>query len=334
MSLTNAGSSKAARTDGGLGMGEEIADNTITVDTNQLSFLLDQKFETAAKRSENHIDTSIKGLREELENIDSKHDKKHIATNEALAKLESKINNAVESFTTIAAASASSMQASTDAAIFSATTRLRAEPTVDLPVDASFTRAADPARLKLFAMLPTTPALAIKGAYAICDKADIDRSNYTFTPLGNPALSRAFAIDFVGGDAKTNAARARKAKACLRGADGSWLELTVPTPADGDTKAYINFDKNPKTERIEKLSKILFKIAESQNPDKKFFMDRTTGTLKLGWTPIASISAPSASEISLKWNNGGIAKAGIDKNAIKEAFDTATGDSANVEWSS
>ena len=82
------------------------------------------------------------------------------------------------------------------------------------------------------------------------------------------------------------------------------------------------------------MSKILLKVAESQNPDKKFFMDRATGTLKLGWTPIASITAPSASEISLKWNNGGIAKAGIDKVAIKEAFDTATGDSANVEWSS
>ena len=317
-------------------MGEEMASNLITVDANQLSFLLDQKFETAATRSENHIDTSIKGLREELENIDSKHDKKHIATNEALAKLEAKINNAVDSFTTIAATSASNMQATADAAIFSATTRLRAEPTVDPPVapDSGFNRAPDPARLKLFAMLPTTTALAAKGAYAICDKANIDRKDYTITALGNPALSRAFAIDFTGGDAKTNAARARKAKACLRGADGNWLELTLPTPADGDTKAYINFDKNPKTERIEKLSKILFKIAEAQNPDKKFFMDRATGTLKLGWTPIASISAPTAAETTLKWNNAGVAKAGIDKKAIKEAFDTATGDSVNVEWSS
>ena len=63
-------------------------------------------------------------------------------------------------------------------------------------------------------------------------------------------------------------------------------------------------------------------------------MDRATGTLKLGWAPIASIAAPTASEISLKWNTGGLAKAGIDKVAIKDAFDTATGDSANVEWSS
>ena len=254
-------------------MGEEVANNTINVDTNQLSFLLDQKFETAAKRSENHIDTSIKGLREEMENIDSKHDKKHTATNEALAKLEEKINIAVESFTNIAATSASSMQATADAAIFSATTRLRAEPTIDHPVapDTGYNRAPDPARLKLFAMLPTTTAFATKGAQAMCDKADIDRKDYTILPLGNPALTRTFAIDFAGGDAKTNAARARKAKACLRDADGNWLELTVPTPADGDSKAYINFDKNPKTERVEKLSKILFKIAESQNPDNIFF---------------------------------------------------------------
>ena len=63
-------------------------------------------------------------------------------------------------------------------------------------------------------------------------------------------------------------------------------------------------------------------------------MDRATGTLKFGWTPIASISAPSASEISLKWNNGVIAKAGLDKAVIKDAFGSATGGRANVEWSS
>ena len=121
--------------------------------------------------------------------------------------------------------------------------------------DTGYNRAPDPARLQLFAMLPTITAFATKGAQAMCDKADIDRKDYTILPLGNPALTRTFAIDFTGGDAKTNAARARKAKACLRGADGNWLELAVPTPAEGDIKAYINFDKNPKTERVEKLSK-------------------------------------------------------------------------------
>ena len=141
------------------------------MDTNQLSFLLDQKFETAAKRSENHIDTSIKGLREEMENIESKHDKKHTATNEALAKLESKINNAVESFIITAASSASNSRCHNILCHY----QIAAEPTLDLPVapDSGYNSAPDPARLKLFAMLPTTTAFATKGAQAMCDKADI-----------------------------------------------------------------------------------------------------------------------------------------------------------------
>ena len=341
MSLKDAATSKVARTDGGLGMGDVgngngNVSNTISVDKSELSFLLDQKFETAAKRSENHIDTSIKGLREEMENIDQKHDKKHIATNEAISALETKINNAVDSFANIAATNASTMQATADAAIFSANTRLQSVPTPDVPEapDSGYNRAPNPARLKLFAMLPTTTDFATKGAQAMCDKADINRKDYTVIALGNPALSRAFAIDFIGGDAKTNASRAGKAKACLRDADGKWLELMVSTPADGETKAYINFDKSPKVEIIENLSKILFKICEKEFPEKKFFMDRVSGTLKIGWTPIASISAPTASEISLKFTNGGLAKAGLDKAVIKDAFDSATSDSANVEWSS
>ena len=63
-------------------------------------------------------------------------------------------------------------------------------------------------------------------------------------------------------------------------------------------------------------------------------MARATGTLKFGWTPIASIAVPNSSEISLQWNNKGLAKTGLDKAPIQEAFDNATGGAANVEWSS
>ena len=64
------------------------------------------------------------------------------------------------------------------------------------------------------------------------------------------------------------------------------------------------------------------------------FVDRATGTIKCGWTPIAIVAAPSSAEISLKWNNGGIDKSGINKDVLKNVFDLATGGSANVEWSS
>ena len=80
--------------------------------------------------------------------------------------------------------------------------------------------------------------------------------------------------------------------------------------------------------------KSFFKICQQEFSDKTFFLDRATGTIKCGWTPIAIVSAPSSAEISLKWNNGGLAKTGIRKEVLKDAFDLATGGSANVEWSS
>ena len=85
---------------------------------------------------------------------------------------------------------------------------------------------------------------------------------------------------------------------------------------------------------VEKLSKLLLKICANEYLDQKFFVDRATGTIKCGWTPIAIVAAPTSSEISLKWNNGGIDKTGIDKALINNAFDLATGSAANVEWSS
>ena len=79
---------------------------------------------------------------------------------------------------------------------------------------------------------------------------------------------------------------------------------------------------------------MILKICANEYQDKKLFVDRATGTIKCGWTPIAIIAVPTSSEISLKWNNGGISNTGIDKALIKTAFDLATGSAANVEWSS
>ena len=66
------------------------------------------------------------------------------------------------------------------------------------PPEDPYNRAPLPARLKLFAADPITLASATKGAKAMCDQAGIKESDYTVTPLGNPGLSRLFAIDFVG----------------------------------------------------------------------------------------------------------------------------------------
>ena len=114
--------SKGARTEApsGNGITGNIPDNSMVVDKGELSQLLDCKFEVAAKRSENHIDTSIKGRRDEIETLDKKHDKKHSDSSSALSALEQKINYAVESFTNIAAANTTTMQETAEAAVLSA----------------------------------------------------------------------------------------------------------------------------------------------------------------------------------------------------------------------
>ena len=90
----------------------------------------------------------------------------------------------------------------------------------------------------------------------------------------------------------------------------------------------------PKLNVSKSSPKSFSKIVKNEFPEKKLFIDRATGTLKCGWTPVAIVAAPSSSEISFKWNNGGIDKSGLNKAVIKDACDFATDGSANVEWSS
>jgi len=325
--------------DGTTGNGGGLSSGTITIAKSELSLLLDTKFETAAKRSENHLDTAIKSVRDEMQTMDAKHDTKHADTANAITALETKLNAAVESFTNIAATNATTMHETAEAAVLSARAAMphgvgNLPYAFAAPPEDGYHRAPLPARLKLFATDPITLDAAQLGAKAMCDKAGIGQTDYVVKPLGNPGLSRLFSIDFIGSDDSTNKLRAKKARECLRNPNGSWDEVLVPTSTGTNTKAYINADKSPKVERVEKLSKILFKICQQEFTDKHFFLDRATGTIKCGWTPIAIVSAPSSAEISLKWNNGGLAKTGIRKEVLKDAFDLATGGSANVEWSS
>jgi len=331
--------SKTPRTEGTPGDSGSLPSGTITVAKSELSLLLDTKFETAAKRSENHLDTAIKSVRDEMQTMDAKHDTKHADTANAITALETKLNAAVESFTNIAATNATTMHETAEAAVLSARAAMphgvgNLPFAFAAPPEDGYHRAPLPDRLKLFAADPITLDAARLGAKAMCDKAGISQTNYVVKPLGNPGLSRLFAIDFIGSDDSTNKLRAKKARECLRNPNGSWDEMLVATPTGTNTKAYINADKSPKVERVEKLSKILFKICKQEFTDKNFFLDRATDTIKCGWTPIAIVSAPSSAEISLKWNNGGLEKTGIRKEVLKDAFDLATGGSANVEWSS
>ena len=66
------------------------------------------------------METSIKGLRNEIEFLDKKHDKKHTDTVLAITASEIKINSAVESFTNIAATNATTMHETAEAAVLSA----------------------------------------------------------------------------------------------------------------------------------------------------------------------------------------------------------------------
>ena len=59
-----------------------------------------------------------------------------------------------------------------------------------------------------------------------------------------------------------------------------------------------------------------------------------SGTIKIDWTPIASIAAPTSAEFRLRWNRAGLTQAGIEMEPLATAFGSATGGAANVEWSS
>ena len=138
------------------------------------------------------------------------------------------------------------------------------------PPEDGYNRAPIPSRLKLFAVEAITLDSAKRAAKAKCDKASIDEADYTVEALGNPGLSRFFAIDFKG-DPQTAALRAKKSRGCLRSDDGSWMQVKVPTPSGGTTQAYINADTSPKVERVEKLSKNILEFCANECQDKKSF---------------------------------------------------------------
>ena len=248
----------------------------ITVAKSELSLLLVAKFETVAKRSENHLVIAIKSVRDEMQTMDAKHNTKHADTAKAITALESKLNVAVESFTNIAASNATTLHETAEAAVLSARAAMpqgvgNLPFAFAAPPEDGYHRAPLPDRLKLFAADPITLEAVQLGAKAMCDKAGISQTNYVVKPLGNPGLSRLFAIDFIGSDDSTNKMRAKKARECLRNPNGSWEQMLVTTPTGTDTKAYIDADKSPKVERVEKLSKILFQKLPTKKIRQKFF---------------------------------------------------------------
>ena len=180
--------------DGTNGDGGSMPSGTITVAKSELSLLLDTKFETAAKRSENHLDTAIKSVRDEMQTMDAKHDTKHADTANAITALETKLNAAVASFTNIAATNATTTQETAEAAVLSARAAVphgvgNLPFAFAAPPEDGYHRAPMPSRLKLFAADPITIEAAQLGAKAMCDKAGIKPTDYVVKPLGNPGLS-------------------------------------------------------------------------------------------------------------------------------------------------
>ena len=94
------------------------------------------------------------------------------------------------------------------------------------------------------------------------------------------AAAKRFSVKFTG-SAVIAAARARKGIGLLKDAEGKWANRFTKRAggAQLDNQMYISFDKSPKMEQMEALSKKLIQICKHVCPDRQLYLVRRGGSV-------------------------------------------------------
>ena len=80
-----------------------------------------------------------------------------------------------------------------------------------------------------------------------------------------------------------------QARLALRNSSGKYKELCVAKPDGGTTRIYINPDKNPRMQKLERETKRMGKIFHDLYAPIKFHANRIDGEISKGWTPILKL---------------------------------------------
>ena len=123
------------------------------------------------------------------------------------------------------------------------------------------------------------------------------------------------------GSAGLAARQAEYAQRCLRDSRGKFKELKIEKPAGGETRIFVNPDRNPRTQKLIRESKQLGQIFREVYPNSKWHINRDDGEVSKGWTPIVKIEVHEGESPSrLLWNLTALSDASINREEIVSRF--------------
>jgi hypothetical protein len=161
--------------------------------------------------------------------------------------------------------------------------------------------------------------------------ANVDCSKYEIK--GDDADSR-FVIKFKGG-AGVAARNVGQARLALRESSGKYKELSIAKPAGGNTRIFINPDKNPRMQKMEYETKRMGKIFQELYSGTKWHLNRIDGEIaNHKWTPILKLEVGQGEiPTKIRWNLAALAETAIVKEDVVSKFTSTSREKVQINWS-
>jgi hypothetical protein len=141
-----------------------------------------------------------------------------------------------------------------------------------------------------------------------------------------------FIIKFKGG-AGIAIRNLEQARTTLREDSGKYKELSVCKPAGGSTRIFINPDKNPKMQKIERETKRLGLILRDMYQGTKWHINRTDGEISKGWKQIVKLEVnPNDVPTKILWNLEALSETNIVKQDVVANFSSTARERVRVNW--
>ena len=161
-------------------------------------------------------------------------------------------------------------------------------------------------------------------------EANVERDKYNL--IGDDTDFR-FVIKFTG-TAGLAARRVDQARHALRDASGKFKELSISKPAGGSTRIFINPDRNPKMQKLERETKRMGNIFKDLYKDIKWHINRIDGEISKDWKPILKLEVhPKDTPTRILWNLAALSEVDINKQDAVDKFTDFAKERSKVNWS-
>ena len=125
---------------------------------------------------------------------------------------------------------------------------------------------------------------------------------------------RAFTLRFTGAPGLASN-RATKFMG-LQKVDGQWRGVKAKTPTGGESKVFVDRDKNRRTMRGEFIGRKLASVVRERAGGANVFFKKSALSISIGWTPLVKVEVVSPGEFVLRWNIEKAVEMEIDRDEV------------------